>query len=300
MKKFFLILSLLFFSFPVHAKISVVATLPVFASLAREVGGERVEVSSLARPNQDPHFLDAKPSYVVALNRADLLIFGGLDLEVGWLPSILTQARNPKILPGNPGNVNAAQGLSILEIPKTPMDRSFGDVHPLGNPHTWLDPRNAKIIAANIYLHLGQVDPAGDAYYKDRLKAWLAQLDQKIAEWSNAAGLRGKKVLTYHRSFSYFADWTGLIVAGTSENKPGIPPSSKHVDVLIKLVPQEEVRAVLMEDFYPKKVPQYLAEKTALPLLILPTQTGEAGSATYFELIDSLVHEIEKAVGSPS
>ncbi len=279
------------------AKLNVVATLPVFASLAEEVGGDRISVTSLARGNQDPHFLDAKPSYVVELNKADMLIHGGLELEIGWLPPILVQARNPKILPNNPGNVNAAQGLNILEIPKTLVDRSMGDVHPLGNPHAWLDPRNAKLIAANIFQHLAKIDPEGKSYYEDRLKSFLAKLNQKMSEWNQAAqSIHGKKAITYHKSFSYFADWTGLNVVDTVESKPGIPPSSKHVDDLIKLIPQEGVKAIFVESYYPTKVPQYLSEKTQVPMVVLPTDTGENGITTYLDLIDQIIREVKKAV----
>lgn len=298
MKKILMICALLLQPMALQAKVNVVATLPVFGALAQEVGGDRVEITTLARGNQDPHFLDAKPSYVVALNKADLLIEGGLDLEVGWLPPILVQSRNGKIQPNNPGNVNAAQGLNILEVPKTAVDRSMGDVHPLGNPHAWLDPRNAKLIAANIYQHLAKVDPEGKDYYEGRLKEFLARLNQKLAEWEPLIQkIRGKKVVTYHRSFSYFADWTGLVVADFIESKPGIQPSSKHIDDLIKTIPQEGVKAILAESFYPKKVPEYLAEKASIPFLMLPTDTDEMGVTSYFGLIDYLLREIAKAVG---
>ncbi|HCU23542.1 MAG TPA: zinc ABC transporter substrate-binding protein [Deltaproteobacteria bacterium] len=294
MKRLFILALAFFLPCLAQAKLNVVATLPVFASLAEEVGGERVEVTSLARGNQDPHFLDAKPTFVVALSRADLLIEGGLDLEVGWLPAILTQSRNGKIQNGAPGNVNAAQGLKILEVPGTRLDRSMGDVHPLGNPHTWLDPRNAKLIAANIYQHLVKIDPEGKAYYEGRLKDFLGRLDRKIGEWeSAAAGFRGKNVLSYHRSFSYFADWTGLNVVDNVESKPGIAPSPKHVEGLLKLIPAEHVKAILGESYYPKKVPIFLSEKTQIPYLVLPTDTDELGVKAYFELIDHLVHEIQ-------
>ncbi len=281
-----------------QAKLNVVATLPVFGTLAQEIGGDRIEVTTLARGNQDPHFLDAKPSYVVALSKADLLIEGGLDLEIGWLPPIVVQSRNGKIQPNNPGNMNAALGLNILEVPRTAVDRSMGDVHPLGNPHAWLDPRNVKLIAANIYQHLANLDPEGKSYYEGRLKDFLGRLNAKMAEWQPLADkLRGKKVITYHKSFSYFADWTGLSVIETIEAKPGIPPSTKHVDDLVKVVPQEGVKAIISESYYPKKMPQFLAEKTGIPNLILPSDTDEMGINTYFELIDSLLREISKAVG---
>lgn len=296
MKKIILAISLLFVPWNLNAAIKVVATLPIYAAIAREVGGERTEVSSLARANQDPHFLDAKPAYVVELNKADVLIHGGLDLEVGWLPPILTQARNSKIMPGNPGNVNAADGIQILEVPGTLMDRSFGDVHPLGNPHIWLDPRNAKLIAANIYQHLAQVDPEGKSYYEARLKAFLLELDRKMTSWSSMiAGLSGKPVITYHTSFNYFANWTGLNVVATIEPKPGIPPSSKRVDELLKIIQGENVKFILAENFYPQKFPLFLSEKAGIPYRVLPTEPGENGVTTYIELIDRLLSELSKS-----
>ncbi len=298
MKKLLLVLSMLLFPAWAQAKVNVVATLPVFGALAIEVGGDRVEVKSLARGNQDPHFLDAKPSYVVALNKADLLIEGGLDLESGWLPTILVQSRNGKIQPNTDGNVNASKGLRILEIPGAKLDRSMGDVHPLGNPHTWLDPRNARLIAANIYQHLAKVDPEGQPYYEGRLKDFLRRLDQKAAEWAPLLDrIRGKKAISYHKSFSYFADWAGLEVVANIEAKPGIPPSSKHIDDLLKIIPQQGVQVILAEGFYPKKVPAYLSEKAGIPYVMLPSNTDEYGITTYFELIEYLLREIAKNVG---
>lgn len=298
MKKLIFALSMLLFPAWSQAKVNVVATLPVFGALATEIGGDRVEVKSLARGNQDPHFLDAKPSYVVALNKADLLIEGGLDLEVGWLPAILVQSRNGKIQPNTDGNVNASKGLRILEIPGAKVDRSMGDVHPLGNPHAWLDPRNAKLIAANIYQQLSKIDPEGRPYYEGRLKDFLGRLDLKMAEWEPLLGkIRGKRAISYHKSFSYLADWAGLEIVANIEAKPGIPPSSKHIDNLLKIIPQQGVKAILAESFYPKKVPAYLSEKAGIPYLMLPTNTDEYGIVTYFELIDYLLREIAKAVG---
>lgn len=298
MKKIIFAIFILLLPAMALAKVKVVATLPVFGALATEIGGDRVEVQSLARGNQDPHFLDAKPSYVVALNQADLLIEGGLDLEVGWLPAILVQSRNGKIQNNADGDVNAAKGLRILEVPGAKMDRSMGDVHPLGNPHAWLDPRNAKLIAANIYQHLAKVDPEGQPYYESRLKDFLRRLDTKMAEWSPLIQkIAGKKVISYHRSFSYLADWTGLEVVENIESKPGIPPSTKHIDDLLKIIPQQGVKAILAESFYPKKVPSFLSEKAGIPFLMLPSDTDELGIETYIGLIDYLLKEIAKAVG---
>ncbi len=300
MKKLLLLALALLAPAMAQAKLKVVATLPVFADLAQEVGGDRIEVTALARGNQDPHFLDAKPTFAAELNRADLLVHGGLDLEIGWLPPLLVQSRNGKIQPGTPGDVNAALGIQVLEIPRTAVDRSMGDVHPLGNPHTWLDPRNGKLIAANIYQHLVRLDPEGKSYYEGRLKDFLARTDKKIAEWQPIiAGFQGKKIITYHKSFSYFVAWTGLEVAGTIEPKPGIPPSSRHVDELLKLIPAESVKLIVAESFYPKKVPAFLADKSGIPYLMLPTDTDDQGVQGYLELIDYLVHGIQGALVKP-
>lgn len=291
MKNFFLLFALL--TAPAAwAKVNVVATLPVFASLATEIGGDRVEITSIARSNQDPHFLDAKPTFVVALSKADILIRGGLGLETGWLPPILMQARNPKIQTGASGDVDTSQGLRILEV-LSKADRSMGDVHPEGNPHTWLDPNNAKIMAANIYKHLAAVDTEGSPYYKSRMQTFLDKLNEKVGGWNKSIqGLRGKKVMTYHKSFSYFADWAGLDITATVEPLPGIPPSSKDVETLLKKISAEGIKAILMEDYYPEKVPKYLSDKSGIPLLILPDTTGNAGVATYDQLIDKLLGEL--------
>src|SRR4030095_6906012 len=274
----FAFLSLFIFPAAASAKLNVVPALPVFAALAQDVGGDRISVTTLAKGNQDPHFLDAKPSYAVALNKADLLIEGGLELEVGWLPPVALQSRNSKILSSNPGNVNLAQGVNILEVPKTLVDRSMGDIHPLGNPHVWLDPRNAKIMAANIYQHLTKIDPEGKSYYDDRFKDFLRRFDEKMKQWEGQIqSFQGKDIIAFHKSFSYFADWTGLNVVANIEPKPGIPPSSGRVDELLKLMPNYKVKAILVENFYPKKIPEYLSQKSNVPMVIVPTDTGEEG-----------------------
>src|SRR5262245_58091227 len=182
-------------------KISVVATTPDLAALAKEIGGEAVDVKALAKPTEDPHFVDAKPSHIVTLNRADVLIDGGADLEVGWLPPLLESARNDKIAPGAPGRISASQGIRLLEVPST-LDRSRGDVHALGNPHFLMDPMNAKIVVAEIADHLSQVDPANAAAYKANLQKFDATLDSKVAEWQKQlAPFTGAKLVSYHNDF---------------------------------------------------------------------------------------------------
>lgn len=294
MKKILLFLAVVLLPLTAAAKVTVVTTLPVFASLASEIGGDHIEVSSIARANQDPHFLDAKPSYVVSLSRADLLIHSGLDLEIGWLPALLLQARNPKIQTGGPGDVNTSQGLNIIEIASS-ADRSQGDVHPRGNPHTWLLPENGKLIAANIYKHLVQIDPDAESYYKSRFELFLKTLNDMLA--TNEASLKkikGLKIITYHKSLSYFSNFAGLDVVATIEPKPGIPPNSKHVDALIATIKSQGVKVILIEEFYPRKIPEYLAEKGSIPLVIFTNTTGSKDVQTYTGLIKHLITELEK------
>src|ERR1044071_3050472 len=198
------LLLLPFLAAALHApasKLNVVATTPDLAALAREIGGDRVDVKSLAKATEDPHFVDAKPSHIVTLNRADVLVEGGAELEQGWMPPLLDNARNAKIQPGAAGRVTASNGIRMLEVPAT-LDRSRGDVHALGNPHFLIDPKNAKIIAASIAEHLTQADPAGAATYAANLKKFNADVDAKVAEWEKTmAPFKGGKIVTYHNDF---------------------------------------------------------------------------------------------------
>src|SRR5438067_3342732 len=203
-------------------RINVVATTADLASLVREIGGDLVEVKSLAKPTEDPHFVDAKPSHIVTLNRADVLVEGGAELEIGWMPPLLDNARNDRIAAGAAGRVTASQGIHMLEVPST-LDRSRGDVHALGNPHFLVDPLDAKIVAANIAEHLSQVQPKSTSVFSANLKKFDDRVDAKLAEWRKTlAPFKGAKVVTYHNDFVYFAERFGLEVIETLEPKPGI------------------------------------------------------------------------------
>ncbi|MBI1909860.1 MAG: zinc ABC transporter substrate-binding protein [Deltaproteobacteria bacterium] len=278
------------------AKLNIVTTTPDLAALAKEVGGDRVAVISLARGDQDPHYLEPKPSYAVKLNRADLLIAVGLDLEIGWLPVLLTQSRNPKIQPGSPGYLEPTSGVRILEIPHGPIDRSQGDVHPLGNPHYWLDPRNGLVIASQIASRLKEIDPEGD--YAARFFDFEKRLKARIAVWEKeTAPLRGKRIVTHHKSFSYFVDWVGLQVAGLVEPKPGIPPPPSHLLKLINQVRQENISLLVTENYYDPKPSREIGQKTGAKVLILPTSVGgEAGVGTYEALFDRLIRKLKEGL----
>ena len=238
------------------AKVSVVATTPDLASIAAAIGGDAVDVKALAKATEDPHFVDAKPSHIVTLNRADVLVEGGAELEIGWLPPLLESARNSKIAIGAPGRVVASQGIRMLEVPST-LDRAAGDVHAKGNPHFLIDPLNVKIIAANIADHLALVSPASADVFKANLKAFNIALDTRYAEWQKQlAPFKGAKVVTYHKDFVYLAERFNLNVVETLEAKPGIAPSPAHLAQVIATMRSTNARVIFVQPFRIAKPPR--------------------------------------------
>src|SRR5262249_2585563 len=227
-------------------KLYVVTTTSDLACIAREVGGDKVEVESLALGTQDPHFVDPKPSFIVKLNRADLYIKRGLDIEVGWAPVLEKGARNENILSGGRGYVDASIGIAPLEIPGGVVSRALGDVHPYGNPHYQLDPANAKVIAKNIVDGLIRVDAANRTSYEARLADFSGRLDERVAGWVHTlAPYRGAKIVTYHKSWDYFAQRFGLEIIGNMEPKPGVAPSPAHLAQLITLMQDQHCKLVI-------------------------------------------------------
>ncbi len=296
--RWLLVIFLLSISSPVLAKLKVVTTIPDFADLAQQVGGEQVEVKSLARGDQDPHYLEAKPSYALALNRADLLIHVGMQLEVGWLPVLLTQSRNGKIQPGQPGNFDASIDLQKIEIPIGPVTRAAGDVHPEGNPHYWLNPYNGLTIAQRIAKRLGQLDPENSSTYQENLSHFRKILTPKIKQWEQKALLlRGRKIITHHKSFSYLMDWLGLKVVGYIEPKPGIPPPPSHILSLIELIQREKIPLLITESYYDHRPARRLAKTTKAGVLILPASVGGNPEVpTYEKLFDYLINKIQEVL----
>jgi zinc/manganese transport system substrate-binding protein len=294
-------LSTLLFSSMAEAKLSIVTTTPDFASVAVEIGGDKINVASLAKGVQDPHFVDAKPSFIRLLNQADILIEGGVDLEVGWLPPILESARNGKIQKDSPGRILASTGVSLLEVPTHPIDRSQGDVHPLGNPHFMLDPENGKILAEQITSRLCRLDAGSCGVYRKNQTAFDQRLNQKIGDWENRlAPYRGTKIITYHASWPYFAERFGLNVVGHVEPKPGIPPSPGYLENLIDLINREQVKILIMEPYFSDRAPKFLARKTGIHVLVLyPSVAPEKGIDNYFDLFDkdtaALVNALDKS-----
>src|SRR3954468_2189468 len=283
------------------SKLNVVATTPDLAAVAREIGGDRVDVKSLAKATEDPHFVDAKPSHIVTLNRADVLVEGGAELEQGWMPPLLDNARNSKIAVGAPGRVTASNGIKMLEVPAT-LDRSRGDVHALGNPHFLIDPKNAKIIAASIAQHLAQVDPAGSATYAANLKKFNADVDAKTAEWEKTmAPFKGAKVVTYHNDFVYFAERFGIKVVETLEPKPGIAPSAAHLAQVISAMKSNDAHAVLVQPYQNRKTAETEARQTGAAVLDVTQQPGAMKNTdTYVAMMDNLVTTVATGLKATS
>jgi zinc/manganese transport system substrate-binding protein len=275
------------------AQLRVVATTPDLASLAREVGGTAVKVTALAKPTEDPHFVDAKPSHIVTLNRADVLVEGGAELELGWLPPLLENARNSKIAAGSPGRVVASEGIRLIEIP-TSFDRSKGDIHSLGNPHFMVDPVNAKIVARNIAEHLAQVDPKSAALYRANLAKFSAKLDAKLADWQKQlAPYRGAKIVTYHKDFGYLANRFGLQIVETLEPKPGIAPSPAHLAQVIGTMKAASAHVILVQPFQNRRTAETVARQTGAVVLDFPQQPGALpNTGTYFDMMDNLVRTL--------
>ena len=283
---------------PLAGQIRVVATTPDLGALAKEIGGDRVAITALAKPTEDPHFVDARPSLIVTLNRADMLIDGGAELEIGWLPALLQGVRNTKIAAGAPGRVSAASGVTMLDVP-TSLDRSRGDVHALGNPHFMLDPVNVRLIAAQIADHLAQVDAGSAEQYRVNLQRFNERLDAKLIEWqAQLAPFRGAKIVTYHRDFVYLAARFNLEVATTLEERPGIAPSPAHLAQVISTMRTQSARVILVQPYQNRRTAETVARQTDAVVLDMPQQPGVAQDTdTYFTLMDYLVRTLAGALG---
>jgi zinc/manganese transport system substrate-binding protein len=278
------------------AKLRVVTSIETLAALSREVGGDRVSVQSLSHGYEDPHFVQSKPSLVVALNRADAVAYVGLELEVGWLPPLIQQSRNANINQGMPGNIDCSTAIKVEDVPNVPADqlRALGDIHPLGNPHYWIPPQNALAIARLLAERFARLDAAGSDTYHRNLAAFEAHMAEWRTGWEKrAASLRGAKIVSYHKSWSYFANWLGLQEVGYIEPKPGVPPSTQHTAQLIALMRKQGVRFVLEESFYPRNLPQLVAEKGGARLAVLPSDVGaEPGITNYYSLVNSILGKL--------
>jgi len=297
MKKILLILSSFVFAFTTQAKLNVVATLPDFGSLAREIGGDKVDVLVLAKPTEDPHFVDARPSFVVSLRNADVLIDGGAELELGWLPPLLQNARNPKIETGKPGRVQASQGIRLMNVP-TNVTRAAGDVHALGNPHFCVDPIIAKAIAQHIAQAFSAIDPANAAFYDANNKKFESTINAKLQEWGAAMQpFAGQHVAAYHDSWPYFAHRFGINVDIFLEPKPGIPPSPSHLTEVISQMKAQHAKAVIVEPYHDRRIAEKVASATGAKVVeFAQFPGGISGADSYVSLIDALVSRLAAAL----
>jgi zinc/manganese transport system substrate-binding protein len=280
-----------------HAKLKVVATLPDLASLAREVGGDKIDVTALAKPTEDSHFVDARPSFVVQLRDADVLIDGGAELEIGWLPPLLQNARNPKIEVGKPGRVQASQGVRLMNVPSS-ATRAAGDVHAMGNPHFVVDPIIAKTVALHIAQAFSAIDPPNAAAYDANYKKFEATINAKLQEWGTAMlPFKGQNVVAYHDSWVYFGHRFGLNIDTFLEPKPGIPPSPSHLAEVIEKMNAQKIKAIIVEPFHDRKIAEKVASSTGAKVVDFAQYPGGLPNTdSYVKLIDRLVANLTTAL----
>jgi zinc/manganese transport system substrate-binding protein len=287
---------LLFGSVPAFARsLHVVTTVSDLGAIAREVLGPEAQVTVIAKPTQDPHFVDAKPSLIIDLNRADALCLMGLDYEVGWLPVLIRGARNSKVLPGASGYIDVSTIIPVLDAARGNVSRSMGDIHPLGNPHFTLDPRNGVRVARLMAERFATLDPGARATFARNAESFASRVEAKLRPWEAAiAAARGKPVVTYHRSFVYLERWLGLEEVDTIEPKPGIPPNPSHVAEVIETLKARHVSLILQELWYPLSTAELIAKQTGAHLVRIPGMTEIGGS--YVDHIDQIVHLIAGGV----
>jgi len=278
-------------------KLKIMTATTDLAALAQEVGGDKVDVESIARGYQDPHFVEAKPSFLLKLRKADLLIVVGLELEIGWLPPLITQSSNPNIQVSAPGYLDASRFAKILEIPNGQVTRAEGDVHPQGNPHYWLDPDNGLRLAKGIADKLSEMRPNDAAYFMQRYTAFEQHLKQADEGWkAQMKPYAGRKIVTYHRSWPNFAEHFGLNVVGYVEPRPGIPPSPSHTVELIGQMKRDNVKVIVVEPYFDLKTPNAVARDTGGQVLVLmPSVGGEKEITDYFKLFDYDIAKLKQA-----
>ncbi len=281
-----------------QGKLNVVATTEDLGALAREIGGDRVSVTALAKGYQDPHFVDPKPSFILAVSRADVLIVVGRELEIGWLPPLLTSSRNGKIQAGANGYLDASMNVKILEIPTGQITRAMGDVHPLGNPHYWLEPGNGRRIAQAIRDKFSQLAAANAPYFAQRYSDFDMRLAAAEKRWdATLAPFKGAKLVTFHRSWPNFMDRWGFNVIAYVEPKPGIPPSPQHTLEVIDAMKREDAKLIVVEPYFDLKTPQSIASQVGGKVLVLAPSVGGTKEATdYIALFDYDVNQLAAAM----
>jgi len=295
---FALILTTLLLAAPAHAKLNVVATTADLGAIAKEIGGDAITLTTLAKPTEDPHFVDAKPSFIVKLNRADVVIEGGAELEIGWLPALLDQSRNEKLAAGAPGHVICSKGVPLLDVPAT-LDRSRGDIHAAGNPHYIIAPSNAKIVAQNIADALAEVDAKNAETYRANLQKFTAALDAKMAGWRQTlAPFKGACIVAYHDSWPYFARDFGFKIDLFLEPKPGIPPTPAHLAEVIFKMKSENAHVIIVDPYLNRRTAETVARDTGAAVVDVTQFPGglKGTDGGYIQLEDYLVNALAKAL----
>ncbi|MBI3792387.1 MAG: zinc ABC transporter substrate-binding protein [Gemmatimonadetes bacterium] len=280
------------------AQLRVVTSTTDLYDIAKAVGGDKVVAAHIGEGYQDPHFIEAKPSFVLQLQRADVWAFVGLDLEIGWMPLLLDGARNPKITLGGSGYLDVSRAMPVIDIPRGAVDRSQGDVHPLGNPHYWLDPENGRRIARLFLSKYSELDPKNATAYAANEKAFEERLGAAEKAWqADLATIKGKPVVAWHTSWRYFAEYTGMNIVAYMEPKPVVPPSPSHLVTVIGAIRRTGAKVIVMEPFYDKKVADFVAKETGATVLILPSSVGGVkGVDDYIALMRSDIAQLAAAV----
>ena len=280
------------------AALFVVTSTTDLHDIAHAVGGNRVDAIHISEGYQDPHFVEAKPSFILRLRKADIFAFVGLDLEVGWMSLLVDGSRNPKIRPGAPGYLDVSRAIPVLDMARGRVDRSQGDVHPLGNPHYWLDPENGRRIARLFRDRFTQLDPAGAATYAQNTRVFEASLNAAERTWAPlVANIKGKPVVAWHTSWKYFAEYTGMRIVGFMEPKPGVPPSPSHLAGLIATMKRTGAKVIIMEPFYDRKTADFVAARTGARVLVLPPSVGGVkGVTSYLGLMRHNIQQLSNAL----
>jgi zinc/manganese transport system substrate-binding protein len=282
-----------------HAALNVFACEPEWAALTEEIAGKRASVFSATNAMQNPHLVQARPSLIARARSADLMIYSGAELEIGYLPVILQQAGNDRILVGRPGNLDASKYVRLIEVPAV-LDRSLGDVHPLGNPHIHYDPRNMLLVGAELVKRLSQIDPAGATEYQQRYQAFSERMNAAIKKWEQeAAPLRGVNVIENHKEVSYLFNWLGMPVVGSLEPKPGVEPTAQH---LLELVDNQKVhpaKIIVPTSNRDPKPAQWLSERIKVPVVTVPLTVGASPEVKdLFSLYDTTIRALLNGVKS--
>jgi ABC-type Zn uptake system ZnuABC Zn-binding protein ZnuA len=269
------------------AQLKVVTSTTDLYDIAKAVGGDKIKAVHIGEGYQDPHFIEAKPSFILQLRDADVFAFVGLDLEIGWMPLLLEGARNPKVSFGGPGYVDVSKVIPVLDVPSGNVDRSMGDVHPLGNPHYWLDPENARRIAHLFETKFSELDHKNEDTYERNEKAFDARLSGAEKTWAaDLAAIKGKPVVAWHTSWRYFAAYNGMNIVAFMEPKPGVPPSPSHLVEVINAMKRTGAKVIVMEPFYDRKTADLVARQTGAKVLILPPSVGGVqGITDYIQLM---------------